>query len=342
MIVPAIVILPDTYTSGSPVSYLWSGDGSSGFYLWGAQVVPYTGVLTDYQPTTTTSLYGWSRLNVSLAKNQTGIDGVANAATSITATASGAVLIQPAVLASGSRTCSVYLKRLVGTGTVQLSLDGATWSSVDITTTEWRRVVLSGTVTNPTIGIKLLTSGDAVAMDFAQVEDGTFATMPILTTSATATRSLDVATVGGSNFRNWCTLESQTLCIDYKYFAGAGGGPPFSMWAGSSTSQIQMYANVFNVSTSGSSYVNFSIANNSTPLYDYRMVYTATRRDNSIKVKLNNSTSIVRSWIPGISENTATLYIGGTGAAVAMNGYAKRFIFYPNFFNDFVLSTLGT
>jgi hypothetical protein len=172
----------------------WSANGTSGAYVWGAQQVQGS-VLTDYQVTTTAAVFGWSKSNATVAKNQTGIDGVANAATSITATAANAVLIQPISLASGSRTSSVYLKRITGTGNVQVTLDGSTWSTVDLSNGLWNRIVLSGTVTNPCVGVLLATNGDAVAMDYAQVEDGAFVTSPILTTTATATRAIDSASM---------------------------------------------------------------------------------------------------------------------------------------------------
>jgi hypothetical protein len=143
----------------------------------------------------------WTKTNVTAAKDQTGIDGVANAASSLTATANDGTCIQTITLASGSRTGSVYLKRITGTGNVQVSLDGSTYSTVDLSASEWRRIVLSGTVTNPTVGIKIAVSGDAVAMDYGQVEDGAGASSPILTTTASVTRASDVATISGVNFK---------------------------------------------------------------------------------------------------------------------------------------------
>ena len=162
-------------------------------YIWGAQLDRGSTASTYEQTTDKPAI--WDKTNTTAAKDQTGIDGVANAASSLTATADGGTCIQTITLASGSRTGSVYLKRITGTGTVQVSLDGSTWSTVDLSASEWRRIVLSGTVTNPTVGIKIATSGDAVAMDYAQVEDGAFATTPILTTTATVTRSADVGSV---------------------------------------------------------------------------------------------------------------------------------------------------
>jgi hypothetical protein len=142
----------------------------------------------------------WVKTDVTAAKDQTGIDGVANAASSLTSTADNGTCIQTITLASGSRTGSVFLKRITGAGNVQVSLDGSTWSTVDLSDTEWRRIVLSGTVTNPTVGIRLAVSGDAVAMDYGQVEDGAFATSPILTTTASVTRAVDSASLTGQNF----------------------------------------------------------------------------------------------------------------------------------------------
>lgn len=153
----------------------------------------------------------WTKTNVTAAKDQTGIDGVANAASSLTSTSANGTCIQTITLASGSRTGSVFLKRITGTGTIQVTLDGTTYSTVELSASEWRRIVLSGTVTNPTVGIKIVTSGDAVAMDYGQVEDGLFATSPILTTTATVTRSADSASVQGSNFLTCIFRDGGTI-----------------------------------------------------------------------------------------------------------------------------------
>jgi hypothetical protein len=74
---------------------------------------------------------------------------------------------------------------------------------VELSDTVWYRIVLSGSVTNPTVGIRLAVSGDAVAMDYGQVEDGLYATSPILTTTATVTRAFDNATVEGDRFTDF-------------------------------------------------------------------------------------------------------------------------------------------
>jgi hypothetical protein len=226
-------------SAGRAPSY--SGSTDSNVYVWGAQLEE-SATATEYQAvaqsTFTTPLRAnptsngilieeartnrllwnrdatqtqWVKTNITAAKDQTGIDGVANAASSLTATDDNGTCIQTITLAAGNRTGSVYLKRLTGTGNVQVTLDGSTYSTVELSDTEWYRIVLSGSVTNPTVGIKIAVDGDAVAMDYGQVEDGLFVTTQILTTTATATRAVDAATMSGSNFFSWFQPDKGTL-----------------------------------------------------------------------------------------------------------------------------------
>jgi hypothetical protein len=222
----------------------WTGDGTSGFYSSGIQL-ELGSTVTTYEPEGPSAILTplranptsngilieeartnrllwnrdatqtqWVKTNITAAKDQTGIDGVANAASSLTATDDNGTCIQTITLAAGNRTGSVYLKRLTGTGNVQVTLDGSTYSTVELSDTEWYRIVLSGSVTNPTVGIKIVVDGDAVAMDYGQVEDGLFVTSPILTTTATATRAVDLAEIAGSNF-SFFTQQEETSIVEF-------------------------------------------------------------------------------------------------------------------------------
>jgi hypothetical protein len=165
---------------------------------------------------------------------------VANAASSLTATADGGTCIQTITLASGSRTGSVYLKRLTGTGAVQVSLDGSTWSTVDLSADEWRRIVLSGTVTNPVVGVRIATSGDSVAMDFGQVEDGAFATSPVLTTVATATRAGETSSIAAENIRTLLNKAAGYFAMSIRPMVVPMGSNPFFM-IGSAATGVAFY-----------------------------------------------------------------------------------------------------
>jgi hypothetical protein len=143
----------------------------------------------------------WTKTNATCARTAIGTDASANTASTCTATASSATVLQ-GVTASGSRNSSFYLRRRTGSGTVEVTRDGATW--IDVTaslTSSWVRLSalthsgLTGSVTNPVVGIRIATSGDAVDMDRVQDEPGTFATMPVDVAGTAATRNADVFSV---------------------------------------------------------------------------------------------------------------------------------------------------
>lgn len=133
----------------------------------------------------------WVTASMTAAKDQIGVDGVANSASSITSTGANGTILQTDVLGSSSRCVSAFVKRITGTGTIQLTGDGATFTTIAVTS-DWTRVNLAAaTVVNPVTGFKIVTSGDKVAVDFVQNETGPIVTSPILTGAAAVTRSLD-------------------------------------------------------------------------------------------------------------------------------------------------------
>jgi hypothetical protein len=309
----------------------YTGDNTSGLYVWGAQSELATAV-TTYEQTTLDGAI-WSKQSVTVAKNQTGIDGVANAATSITATAANGTLIQPISLASGSRTASVYLKRITGTGNVQISLDGSTWSTVDLSSTEWRRIVLSGTVTNPVVGIRLATNGDAVAMDYAQVEDGAFATTPILTTTASATRAVDSATLQVQ------ALQSATNFVDGTWYADVTI-PTRGVQAAYLTSAVLGSNIIFTRLTNSivATYYSDALGQINIGTQQQDRIKTASRR-----VYQNTAGAVNGTSGQAVSRTTpitqTTLAIGGNNQFI-LNGWFSNLRFYPRYLNNDELQNL--
>lgn len=275
----------------------------------------------------------WTATNVTTAKNQTGIDGVANAASSLTASADGGTCIQTITLASGSRTSSVYLKRLTGTGNIQVTLDGSTWSTVDLSNGLWNHIVISGTVTNPTVGIKIATNGDAVAMDYGQVEDGAFATSPILTTTASVTRSADATNVKNDYFDEWFNKAIGTVYAETA--------------SGQTSGRIFGYDGV----------AAFVAISTSTATFTSNGTSTLTKTGGAIDAFINpvkhamtyspDGRAVTREGlVPAISTttfvgNVTSAWIGraanGTGP---LNGCVKRIVYYPKRLNDNTLQIL--
>jgi hypothetical protein len=134
----------------------------------------------------------WVKTNITAAKDQTGVDGVANSASSITATAANGTCLQTTAIASSARCQSAYAKRLVGSGTVEMTLNGGTtWTAITITANWTRGDVPTLTLANPVVGFRLVTSGDKIAVDLVQNENGLVATSPIATTTTATARVAD-------------------------------------------------------------------------------------------------------------------------------------------------------
>ncbi len=139
----------------------------------------------------------WTPTNIAAAKDQVGVDGAANAASSIAATAGNGTILQAITLASSARYQAAYVKRLAGSGAVKMTMDnGTTWTAITVTAS-WARVAIpTQTIANPTIGFQIVSSGDAIAVDYVGNENGTFASSAIATTSAAVTRAADNFAVG--------------------------------------------------------------------------------------------------------------------------------------------------
>lgn len=132
---------------------------------------------------------------IQMTPDQTGIDNIANTATLLTSGAANQTMIQKISTAAASRSLSVYIKRSVGTGTIEITRDGgSTYTDVTslINSSTWIRVSIKNTsVLDPEVGFRIVTSGDAIIVDYVQDEAGAFVTSPILTTTTSVTRGAD-------------------------------------------------------------------------------------------------------------------------------------------------------
>jgi hypothetical protein len=139
----------------------------------------------------------WTKVTTTAAKDQTGIDGSANAASSLTASAGNGTTLQVITEASTTRTFSVYIKRITGTGEIDVTENGGTaWTNVTglINSSTYSRVTLTSAALNPSVGFRIVTNGDKIAVDYVQNETGSGATSPIATTTVAVARNPDVLT----------------------------------------------------------------------------------------------------------------------------------------------------
>jgi hypothetical protein len=134
----------------------------------------------------------WVKTNVTAVKDQTGIDNVANSASRITASAANGTCLQAVTSANTRHAQTAFVKRLVGSGTIQMTMDnGTTWTNVTVTA-GWTRVSIPWqSLVNPTVGFRIVTNGDSIAVDFVQNEWTMNYTSPIETGAAAVTRAMD-------------------------------------------------------------------------------------------------------------------------------------------------------
>jgi len=141
----------------------------------------------------------WSGTNVTTAKNAVGADGVASGATTLTATAASGTVLQALSHASQSRVFSAYVRRVSGTGAIQMTTNGGTnWTTVTISSLYTQVACAAQTVASGTVGFRMAVSGDVIEVDFTQGEVGPVATSPIPTTTGSVTRNADVVSVSGA------------------------------------------------------------------------------------------------------------------------------------------------
>lgn len=122
----------------------------------------------------------------------TGLDKAANSCSLLTFTADNATILQTISAASSAGCTGFYVKRSAGTGTISITRDGGTsWTDITslINSSTFTKVKIENTsVTNPSVGFKISTSGDAIIVDGGINHLGTkIHYLPILTTSAAVT-----------------------------------------------------------------------------------------------------------------------------------------------------------
>ncbi|MDA3834501.1 MAG: hypothetical protein PF495_14035, partial [Spirochaetales bacterium] len=166
-----------------------------------------TGLLSESFETTNWCLQSndmteavWTATNITPALDVVGADGEANSASRLTATAGNGTIIQSInTLPSDDNCYSVRMKRITGTGNIDLTDDnGANWTTKTLTD-EWQRFYVTRSQTDPIVGIRIVTSGDVIAAQFNQLEDGrNHPSSDIPTTTIPVTRTADTQSVAMS------------------------------------------------------------------------------------------------------------------------------------------------
>lgn len=205
----------------------------------------------------------WTKTNVTCTLTATGPTGAVNTASRCTASAASGTVVQALVRASSTNSTTAYVRRQTGVGVVEaLDVSGAYQAVTASLTTDWKRVAcrdtegcmggrcivvpsMCATSTNPSVGFRITTSGDAIDIALVQNEATLRPSSPIATAAVSATRvgelayrdtasfipvSLRLGVVGTSHTANeYALMVSNGAAAP---FTTLYAGSPFSDWVG--------------------------------------------------------------------------------------------------------------
>jgi hypothetical protein len=288
----------------------------------------------------------WVATNITPAKDQIGADGVSNSASSITSTAGNGTILQTITSASAARATSTYVKRITGSGAVEMTQNGGTtWTAVTVTG-DWTRVQIpTATVTNPVVGFRIVASGDAIAVDYVQCEDGADITSPIATGAGTATRSADVASITGSNFSSWYRQDEGTMHAAFT-IGYASNFPNFpnvyDFNSGANTNRITL------LGLQNGRSISVGITSSNVGQLDFAAFTAGSASENRTAHSFgtNSSQLAANGALIGSTDTTVTMPVGineldiGVGFGQQFTGTIRRLTYWPHRLPNYLLQEL--
>jgi hypothetical protein len=217
----------------------------------------------------------WAKTVSASVTGNTGIapDGTLTADT-FTAGADGSQIQYSFVGSSGVvHTASFFIRRITGTGVVNIRSVENVNTPVTITSS-WQRYSVTATSTTTTIriGMSLNTNGDEVEIWQAQLETGSVATSPIVTTAGTASRVADAITLASASSLIGQTEGGIFVKVNTRLTAGGVGKRILVISDGTSTNRIQIVKSTTDridciVTVGGATQANLASATNRSGIF---------------------------------------------------------------------------
>jgi len=233
-----------------------------------------------------------------ITRNSTNNTDPAGGSTALRITTSNptGTLLNNVNLASAQRTFSIYLRRVSGTGNVELTLDGGTTWTAQSITSSWARYSITATST-ANVGVRVVANGDSIELWGAQVEDGAGASSYIQTGTSTVQRAADSCDMTGSNFSSWFQSGTPYTML-FKYSMNNPAD-----WAGSNADR--------GAGLLSASFSNPRVFINAA----YRVASGSTDIGRFVRVYDSGTLDMAPSVLPAAASNTALVFAVNTNDA---------------------------
>jgi len=227
----------------------------------------------------------------------------------------------------------MYVKRRTGSGIIDMTQDnGTTWTTVTVTSS-WTRVsIASTTAANPTVGIRIRTSGDAIDVFGMQHELGAFITSVIPTTTASATRTADVASVSTQAFPYSSTEGTLVANADIIGALSSGSNNVLASFNDGTLSNTHV---LYQTTTTPTTLTNASGAPQQTMLVSsvtvvlnqpYKLAFAY--KENDFAATANGST-VVTDTSGLVPSGITTLELGAYTGLLRLNGHIRQITYIP-------------
>lgn len=296
----------------------------------------------------------WTASNVTATQTAaTGVDGTAASATFLTATAGNATVLQSITHASANICGSYYIKRVTGTGEIDITIDGGTtWTAITAPlSTAWTRASRCQTsLTNPNFGIRIVTNADEVEVDGGQVEISPFPTPVVFTTTTSQTRTnSDMLKISTPILPAAWTFAAE-YWLPFIDSPVAGQFPSFLCYSDNTTNNIEQtfYGGssvVSGISTKVTA-SNSSIGQVSPTGNGGALVYTtAVASYDGVKLFLgaqNGKSSAIAAGTGAYPTGLNVLYFGqcGSGTSTPMYGYLSRIKVWAGYLKNWQITDI--
>ena len=180
----------------------------------GTNLIPYSEDFTQ-----------WTTSNITDTIGISGPDnGVANATTLTAAAANGTIKYTLAsTVGAAVETFSIWMKRITGTGNIDMTVNnGGAWTTKTLTTS-WQRFDIAGTETAPVVGIRIVADTDAIGVYGADLKAQNYLSSYIPTNGSMVSRSTEAGAVGVSGY-SW-TLPTSIRNVLDNTLPGGGATP---------------------------------------------------------------------------------------------------------------------